>query len=77
MAYYYDILYDKNYNNVEYKIPYLGDLLEMSGVYGNYVETSRLINGTYYTVYTGGGAPTVPDGMPIIDFLNQFKKYFN
>ena len=77
MAYYYDIFYDKNYNNVEYKIPYLGDLLEMSGVYGSYEEHSKLINGINYTVYTGGGAPTVPNGMNIIEFLNQFKKYFN
>ena len=77
MAYYYDILYDKNYSNVEYKIPYLGDLLEMSGVYGNYEESSEMIGGISYTVYTGTGSPTVPDGMDIIDFLNQFKKYFN
>ena len=77
MAYYYDIVYDKNYSNVDYKIPYLGDLLEMSGVNGSYEESSRYINGIHYTVYTGGGAPTIPDGMPIIEFLNQFKKYFN
>ena len=77
MAYYYDILYDKNYSNVSYKIPYLGDLLEMSGVYGNYEESSEMIGGIRYTVYTGTGSPTVPDGMDIIDFLNQFKKYFN
>ena len=77
MAYYYDILYDKNYSNVKYKIPYLGDLLEMSGVYGNYEESSEMIGGIRYTVYTGNGSPTVPDGMDIIDFLNQFKKYFN
>ena len=77
MAYYYDILYDKNYSDVKYKIPYLGDLLEMSGVYGNYEESSEMIGGIRYTVYTGSGTPTVPDGMDIIDFLNQFKKYFN
>ena len=77
MAYYYDILYDKNYSNVTYKIPYLGDLLEMSGVYGKYKESSEMIGGIRYTVYTGTGTPTVPDGMNIIDFLNQFKKYFN
>ena len=77
MAYYYDILYDKNYSNVEYKIPYLGDLLEMSGVYGNYEESSEMIGGIRYTVYTGSGTQTVPDGMDIIDFLKQFKKYFN
>ena len=77
MAYYYDILYDKNYSNVKYKIPYLGDLLEMSGVNGNYEERSEIIGGINYTVYTGTGTPTVPDGMDIIDFLNQFKKYFN
>ena len=77
MAYYYDILYDKNYSNVEYKIPYLGDLLEMPGVYGNYKESSEIIGGINYTVYTGSGTPTIPDGMDIIDFLNQFKKYFN
>ena len=77
MAYYYDIVYDKKYSNVKYKIPYLGDLLETSGVYGNYEEHSEQINGIYYTVYNGSGAPTVPDGMNIIEFLNQFKKYFN
>ena len=77
MAYYYDILYDKNYSNVKYKIPYLGDLLEMSGVYGNYQTSAEMIGGIRYTVYTGTGTPTVPDGMNIIDFLNQFKKYFN
>ena len=77
MAYYYDILYDKNYSNVEYKIPYLGDLLEMSGTYGNYEKSTEIIGGINYTVYTGTGTPTVPDGMDIIDFLNQFKKYFN
>ena len=77
MAYYYDILYDKNYSNVEYKIPYLGDLLEMSGVYGNYETSTEFIGGIPYTVYTGTGTPTVPDGMDVIDFLNQFKKYFN
>ena len=31
MAYYYDIVYDKKYSNVKYKIPYLGDLLERQG----------------------------------------------
>lgn len=77
MAYYYDILYDENYSEVEYKIPYLGDLLEMSGTYGNYQKSSEIIGGISYTVYTGSGTPTVPDGMNIIDFLNQFKKYFN
>ena len=77
MAYYYDIVYDKNYSNVKYKIPYLGDFLETTGVYGNYEEHSEQINGNYYTVYNGSGAPTVPDGMNIIEFLNQFKKYFN
>lgn len=77
MAYYYDIVYDKKYSDVKYKIPYLGDLLEMSGVYGNYQESSEMIGGIRYTVYTGTGSPTVPDGMDIIDFLNQFKKYFN
>ena len=77
MAYYYDILYDKNYSNVKYKIPYLGDLLEMSGTYGRYKESTEIIGGIRYTVYTGNGTPTVPDGMDIIDFLNQFKKYFN
>ena len=77
MAYYYDILYDKNYSNLSYKIPYLGDLLETSGVYGNYEDHTEKINGIYYTVYNGSGAPTVPDGMNIIEFLNQFKKYFN
>ena len=77
MAYYYDIVYDKNYSNVKYKIPYLGDLLETSGIYGNYEEHSEQINGIHYTVYNGSGAPTVPDGMNIIEFLNQFKKYFN
>ena len=77
MAYYYDILYDKNYSNVKYKIPYLDDLLEMSGINGVYDKKSEYIDGKYYTVYSGGGAPTVPDGMNIIDFLNQFKKYFN
>ena len=77
MAYYYDIVYDKNYSNVKYKIPYLGDLLETSGVYGDYEDHTEKINGIYYTVYNGSGAPTVPDGMNIIEFLNQFKKYFN
>ena len=77
MAYYYDIFYDKNYSNVQYKIPYLGDLLEMSGVYGNYEYHSETIGGIGYTVYNGSGAPTVPTAMNIIDFLNQFKKYFN
>lgn len=77
MAYYYDILYDKNYSNVDYKIPYLGDLLEMSGTYGNYEKTTENIGGISYSVYTGTGTPTVPNGMDIIDFLNQFKKYFN
>ena len=77
MAYYYDIVYDKNYSNVKYKIPYLGDLLEMSGVYSNYDYHSETIGGIGYTVYNGGGAPTVPNGMNIIEFLNQFKKYFN
>ena len=77
MAYYYDIVYDKNYSNVKYKIPYLGDLLEMPGIYSNYEYHSETIGGIGYTVYNGGGAPTVPNGMNIIEFLNQFKKYFN
>lgn len=77
MAYYYDVFYDKNYSDISYKIPYLGDLLEISGTYSNYDEHTEYIDNILTTIYNGGGTPTVPAGMNIIDFLNQFKKYFS
>lgn len=76
MAYYYDVFYDKNYSDISYKIPYLGDLLEISGTYSNYEKHTEYIDNILTTIYNGGGTPTVPAGMNIIDFLNQFKKYF-
>ena len=77
MAYYYDIFYDKNYSDISYKIPYLADLLEISGTYSNYEKHTEYIDNILTTIYNGGGTPTVPAGMNIIDFLKQFKKYFS
>lgn len=77
MAYYYDVLYDKNYSDISYKIPFLGDLLEISGTDSNYEKHTEYIDNILTTIYNGGGTPTVPGGMNIIDFLNQFKKYFS
>ena len=77
MAYYYDVFYDKNYSDISYKIPYLGDLLEISGTYSNYEKHTEYIDNILTTIYNGGGTPTVPAGMNIIDFLKQFKKYFS
>ena len=77
MAYYYDVFYDKNYSDISYKIPYLGDLLEISGTYSEYEKHTEYIDNILTTIYNGGGTPTTPAGMNIIDFLKQFKKYFS
>lgn len=70
MGIYYDIFYDRNNPNREYKIPYAGDYFQSQFTYGK--TELKHVSGNEYTYATDYGVDGIPKGVESTEFFKQF-----